>query len=215
MGVSAADAAKHMMQVTSLVVDTAVSKVAEEQAKKEDAERELKTVQDDMTKTTANLNAMRSTQQAETPGASSVADVVEAAEGKTETGPSTAEQGRVEGALLRREDEAAQAQKKAEDAERAAAEKITETKKEEHAETQKAEEQAEEKKQEAREEEEKKDNKVEAEAQEAQVEAEKKTEAVAEQHSAAAAQVAAKTAEEAQKTAQSEEVKEKEKVEED
>jgi len=216
--VSAADAAKHMMQVTKLVVDKANAKVAEEQAKKDEADKAAKEEGDNIVKKTAALDAERKIQETNTPGGEAViaafgTDAATPAGGVT---PAAAqEQGKIEGALLRREDEAVQAEKKVEEVKRASEKKITEAKEEETKETAKADEAAEEKKDEARKEEEKKDKAAEGEAEEAKVEAEKKTEEVKEQKSAGAAQVAAEQADVAQKDAEEKEEKEKETIEED
>ena len=67
--ISAADAAKHMMQVTSMVVDKAAAKVAEEEAKKESYAKEIKLVESEVVKKEAELKAARGVQVIQTPGA--------------------------------------------------------------------------------------------------------------------------------------------------
>merc|ERR1712070_1043317 len=75
--VSAADAAKHMMQVTSMVVDRAAAKVAEEEAKKESYTKEIKLVESEVVKKEAELKAARGVQVVETPGAAAAEKALE------------------------------------------------------------------------------------------------------------------------------------------
>merc|ERR1712070_176254 len=76
--VSAADAAKHMMQVTSMVVDKAAAKVAEEEAKKESYTKEIKLVESEVVKKEAELKAARGVQVIETPGAAAADEAQQA-----------------------------------------------------------------------------------------------------------------------------------------
>merc|ERR1712031_64999 len=101
--VSAAEAAKHMMSVTTLVVDKATAKVAQEQAKKDSYDKEIKMVKDEISAKLAKLESIRKVEGAKIPGGEAIAELTDD-ERKDQVTELQKEQGHIEGVLLRRED---------------------------------------------------------------------------------------------------------------